>query len=746
MAQQPSTMDGVRRTRWMVVRNCYDDQTEILTEERGWVLFRDLDKDDRVATLQNGTDLVFEKPSYHYAAPYKGEMLGIQHQGIDLLVTPDHKLWTSRQSTDTKIWHPYRHETISEIYGKQTRRFKRDALWRGKRPEFSLDFYEFLGFWFAEGYAGVQSTRLDYTRDLLNRAGLQFSEIESKSGHIASSSVNFVIRITPDIKPLVEELTELGKSHEKHIPQWIKDSSWEAIREFLIGYVEGDGQVYKDINTVIATTVSKRLADDIQELALRAGMVVTVGRQKMSSHWSNREFIYTMTFVTSRRREPSTKQGWYRHDYDGMVYCVTVSSHVVYVRRNGKAVWCGQTYGELRDTTIKTFHQWFPPRLFGEWIDYKHEYNINAFENTEIEILFRALDRPDHMSKLLSLELTGAWVNEAREVPWPVIEAIQGRVGQFPPKREGGPTWSGLILDTNPPDTDSDWYRFFEEEDHPIEFRNIFRQPSGLAENAENVTNLPNGREYYERLSIGKSQTWTNVYIHGKYDFVTDGRPVYDEYNDDIHCKECQSIEGYPIFIGLDFGLTPAATYTQVVPGGQCLVLDELSATGMGIERFTDELILHNNLHFRDREFIYIGDPAGSQRVQTDEKTCYEIMAARGIPVEPGMITLKMRLECVRKPLRTLMSGKPQFVLHPRCRILRRGFIGGYQFRRINIGGGGNRYTEIPDKNRYSHLHDALQYSFTRIFGTGLLGFEDDYDDDFEDNNYNYTRNKVTGY
>ena len=404
------------------------------------------------------------------------------------------------------------------------------------------------------------------------------------------------------------------------------------------------------------------------------------------------------------------------------------------------------TYGELRDTTIKTFHQWFPPRLFGDWTEYKHEYMITAFENTEIEILFRALDRPDHMSKLLSLELTGAWVNEAREVPWPVIEAIQGRVGQFPPKREGGPTWSGLILDTNPPDVDSDWYRFFEDEQHPEEFRQIFRQPSGLSENAENVENLPNGREYYERLSIGKSTTWTNVYIHGKYDFVTDGKPVYDDYNDEIHCKDCRSVPEAPIFVGVDFGLTPAATYSQITPSGNWFILDELNASQMGIDRFSDEMIVHQNIHFPGRDFIYVGDPSGNHRSQTDEKTCFEILHAKGIPIEPGMQTLNLRLECVRKPLRTLVAGRPQFVLNPRCKGLRRGFLGGYQFRRMQISGT-NRFTEQPDKNRYSHLHDALQYAATRIFGTNLLGFDSSNDDDYdEDFNQNYTRNKVTGY
>ena len=82
---------------------------------------------------------------------------------------------------------------------------------------------------------------------------------------------------------------------------------------------------------------------------------------------------------------------------------------------------------------------------------------------TEIELVFLALDRPDDIKKLLSLELTGAWVNEAREIEWPVIDALQARVGRFPAIRDGGCTWFGIFMDTNPPDSDSKWYKFFEE-------------------------------------------------------------------------------------------------------------------------------------------------------------------------------------------------------------------------------------------------------------------------------------------
>jgi hypothetical protein len=113
------------------------------------------------------------------------------------------------------------------------------------------------------------------------------------------------------------------------------------------------------------------------------------------------------------------------------------------------------TFGELTQTTLKTIFQWLPQAYFGRYIERTKTYTVTAFPGCEFEIVLMALDRPDDVKRLLSLELTGAWVNEAREVPWGVIEVLQGRVGRYPSKKDGGATWWGVWLDTNPPDADS---------------------------------------------------------------------------------------------------------------------------------------------------------------------------------------------------------------------------------------------------------------------------------------------------
>lgn len=418
------------------------------------------------------------------------------------------------------------------------------------------------------------------------------------------------------------------------------------------------------------------------------------------------------------------------------------------------------TYPQLRDTTMRTVFQWLPIEHFGKFHSLEHRYVVKAIPGCEFEIMFRALDRPDDIKNLLSLELTGAFVNEMREIPWAIIDTLQGRLGRYPPKVDGGATWFGMWGDTNPPDADSKFYKFFEEADYKNDdaykefimlnpgqgFASIFKQPSGLSPEAENLPNLTPG--YYQRLSIGKSSEWIKVYIHGQYGFVMDGKAVYPEYNDRVHCRDdVNPVSGPVVERGWDFGLTPACVFSQVLPDGRWLVFDEMIAEEMGIERFSDQVLLHCGRSFPPKtKFSDTGDPAGNQRAQTDEKTVFQILTAKGIDIQPGEQTLAMRLEAVRKPLNTMIAGEPQFLLHPRCRQLRKGFRGGYHFRRMATSA--DRWMDTPEKNDFSHPHDALQYTATRLFGDVLLRRQSEEDSTWPVRDWTDERGRsvVTGY
>lgn len=391
------------------------------------------------------------------------------------------------------------------------------------------------------------------------------------------------------------------------------------------------------------------------------------------------------------------------------------------------------TFRMLEDTTIKTFLMWFPPGDAGDYRASSHDFFLKIGKDVEIEINFRALDRPEHVKNLLSLEVTGAWFNEVREIPWAIVEAMTGRVGRYPAKRDGGPTWYGILMDTNPPDIDSRFARFFEgeeagkprlEPDHEhLKARvhgRIFKQPSGLSPMAENLKNLPGGRAYYTNMMAGKSSEFIKVYVEGQYGFFVEGRPVYgNDYDDSVHCMDFEHLKGVTIDRGWDFGLTPACVLTQVSPMGQWLVFDEIVGDGIGLERFKQLVHSYCNSRYPGHYFTDTGDPAGQARSQTDERTCFAILESPEnggeIRIAAGEVTPAARIESVRRPLNT----RKGFLLHPRCKVLRKGFMGGYQFKRLQVSE--ERYEEKPLKNEYSHPHDALQYVASRIFGSKIM-------------------------
>lgn len=401
------------------------------------------------------------------------------------------------------------------------------------------------------------------------------------------------------------------------------------------------------------------------------------------------------------------------------------------VRRSRWAI-IRNTYPELKSTTIKTWLDWFPESVFGrmKWdapITHQIAFNEPTLGRIEIEVLFLAMDRPDHVKKLLSLEVTGVWINEARSVPKAIVDAATGRVGRYPSKRDKPdevpadqwPTWFGVIMDTNPPDDDHWWYRLAEE-DQPAGWA-FYRQPSGLSPDAENKSNLP--RNYYENLQAGKTPLWVEVYVHGRYGSVMDGKPVYPEYNDAIHCAKepLRPILGLPLVLGFDFGLTPAAIIGQLTPRGQIRLIEELIGTDIGIGNFCRQVVVpHLRMYYpqwrldqragRDNNYIEaVGDPAGIAR-DGDERTSFQVVQQSGILIVPASTNnFTPRREAVANPLSRLLDGEPGMLISPTCKVTRKGFNGGYRYRRLQVAGD-ERYTEAPEKNQYSHIHDSIHY------------------------------------
>ena len=67
----------------------------------------------------------------------------------------------------------------------------------------------------------------------------------------------------------------------------------------------------------------------------------------------------------------------------------------------------------------------------------------------DLEVLFVALDNPDGQAALKGFEPTGIFFNELAEIPRGIVNFALGRVGRFPPQAQGGPSWYGVIGDSN---------------------------------------------------------------------------------------------------------------------------------------------------------------------------------------------------------------------------------------------------------------------------------------------------------
>jgi hypothetical protein len=361
------------------------------------------------------------------------------------------------------------------------------------------------------------------------------------------------------------------------------------------------------------------------------------------------------------------------------------------------------TYRQLEDTTMKTVFDWFPPDQYGIHRVADHEYIITEFDGAHIELIFRALDRPDHVKNLLSLELTGAWINEAREVPRQIWEGLDGRVGRYPSRRNGGATWYGVIMDTNPPDEDNWLYKLIEKEKpHNL---CLFKQPGGRSPNAENIPNLPKG--YYEDLAIGKTREFVSVYIDGEYGFTVEGTPVYaSSFSDSFHVAKTiiEPIQTLNVIAGFDFYRHPACILSQQTYRGQWRVLDEFYEAGMGIERFmTTRVLPVLDQRYRGMGVFGMGDPTGIVKNTTDEKNAYDVLKKYGLrAVKPAWTNaVMMRIGAVESMLLKMVGpAEPAFLLSPNCTLLRKGFNGGYQYKNGD-----------PLKNDYSNVHDGLQYS-----------------------------------
>jgi hypothetical protein len=380
---------------------CYDEKTEILTLN-GWKYFKDLNDGEIVATLNPKTHVLeYQKITDKISYNYDGKMYRLKNRGIDLLVTPNHNLYVAKGSYYNGNKNNKKREynlelTTPDTYFGKDKRFLKGCYWEGlnlqdnfKVPDYHKDvlrsqnnpelgtrhyvhigpempmkaFLKFLGFYVAEGYC-------NYRQGLGSEIILAYNpqdELELVTTLV--KDIGFIPRFSKGacrfsnlaLGIWLRENCGHGALNKK-VPGFIKSLPSEYIKIFLDYLFIGDGHKTKTSN--ILTTISTQLRDDVCELLLKVGCCFSYyskSAEYINNLKKNKNYQYQITskhtawyinwlqqinveFDTSKIKKglcPNTKEEWI--NYQGKVYCVTVPNHIVYIRRNGKGVWCGNS-------------------------------------------------------------------------------------------------------------------------------------------------------------------------------------------------------------------------------------------------------------------------------------------------------------------------------------------------------------------------------------------------------------------
>lgn len=381
---------------------CYDKETEVLTR-CGWVKFSDLNPDNVVcseilAVNPKTLQAQWEFPTKYISYKYTGEMIHYSSNSSDLLVTPDHRMlykipndWKINKKTDWRV-APAR-DLPKDFYIPQAVNWKgsdtEEIMFGGQIWKSSV-LAEFMGWYLSEGCSSVKSccTRIiqkpgvlaDEIEQILINSPFDFRKSLRKSGGCLEFAIGS--------KSLAEALEPLGNSHTKYVPSIIRSLSPDLLKLFIITFVKGDGcAAGRNGNGLTMSSRSERLIDGIQECCIKSGWAASKKRREIPERPFNGYilpggFIYTLYIHTSKMEGLPRK--WYTKirkeniksvAYDDTVYCVSVPSTALVVRRNGIVSVSGNCVPmEFQEPRCETSIGWKDPRTYDGELAWPEKY------------------------------------------------------------------------------------------------------------------------------------------------------------------------------------------------------------------------------------------------------------------------------------------------------------------------------------------------------------------------------------
>jgi thymidylate synthase (FAD) len=366
---------------------CYDDRTDVLTSE-GWKPWPAVSGEESFATRSPTGRLEYQKALRLVRKDYRGHMIGFKGLSVDLLVTPDHRVLAEVTTTRTArlrpqfrlrpassvLWRPHRHTTTAVWTGSPAT----VAEW--EKPASTSHLLRLVGLFIGDGNLGSgyhlqfnlrKEREIRFLRDAAHGLGFDLKEWGQSPGRYA-------VQIPPQLRPLFARCYHAG---EKVIPRPLLDLAPAGLECLLAGLLESDGTRYvrgpERADRRVFSTTSPRLADGVQELALKLGRSASVRPHPFvrdDGHFGTKG-RWRVTIYSGRNCQPAlcrTKEQADGHMgvewYDGTIHCVEVPNGTLYVRRGGYPVFSGNTPFEHN---AFRFHVRCPLFVAREWFRHR---------------------------------------------------------------------------------------------------------------------------------------------------------------------------------------------------------------------------------------------------------------------------------------------------------------------------------------------------------------------------------------
>ena len=331
--------------------------------------FEEVLPSDELLTMGADGQAYYDRPSKLHKSRRVGKILRREGRGSNFSVTPNHRMvYTSRKLPGLQQFE----EAGSMSWDNKS--IPRTVKWLGKRlPKFRIpqhvsarkvyparevpmdSFLKVLAWYLTEGSIQRQNGAPG-TVSIAQRIEENRKEIAADLEGIGCTPKHTTNAVYAYDPALAAYLDMFGKGFaEKFVPDFVFDLPPDQIKLFLEVAVKGDGYD-KDHARSILYTGSKRLADDYQRLILLCDNNSTVtkrgikGQRKwIKDHWAVSSCDgYVVSWAKHGRGMSAQKAKPEEVDYDGMVYCATISGGVLLTRRNGVSMWSGNS--EVPDT------------------------------------------------------------------------------------------------------------------------------------------------------------------------------------------------------------------------------------------------------------------------------------------------------------------------------------------------------------------------------------------------------------